>query len=269
MMTGRHPHARYCVIGDPVAHSLSPVMQSAAFAALAIDATYEAVRVSSGETHIAIERLRAQEYDGFNVTTPLKEEVLRELDSLTGAAKTAGAVNTVKRDGDALVGRNTDGEGCVRALERLWRPAFDQLEVLLLGAGPASRAIALALSSRGASISCWARRPSQAARVGPPPSRLASLVISALPADAIVPESVFDVVDPRADVFDVNYASDRSPVPRHVGKRRSGGLPLLLEQGALAFEWWTGRRAPVTAMREALERAQGRAWRADQANNVR
>jgi shikimate dehydrogenase len=236
-------------------------MQSAAFAAARIVARYDAIRVAAGGAQDAIGRLRAQGYAGFNVTTPLKEEVCAQLDALTDAALAAGAVNTVGRRGGALIGHNTDGEGCARALAELWNSALEGIDVLLLGAGPAARAIALALSARGAQISCWSRSLERAARVGAPPVRTATLVVSALPADATVPARVLARIDPRADVFDINYAASRSPVPPGIGMRRSAGIPMLLHQGALAFEWWTGKRAPLEAMRSALELAQGRAER--------
>lgn len=261
--------ARYCIIGDPVAHSLSPAMQAAAFAAAGISARYDPIRVAEGDAAGVIANLRADGYAGFNVTTPLKEEVLACLDTLTEAARIAGAVNTVRRDGDGFTGHNTDGEGCARALQELWSPAFDGLEVLVLGAGPAARAIALALSSRGARVACWSRRPERAATIGPPPGGDAMLVISALPADATIPDDVINRVDPQADLFDINYASVRSPLPSGVGARRSDGTPMLLHQGALAFAWWTGKAAPIEAMRAVLERAQGRAERPGTENSPR
>jgi shikimate dehydrogenase len=261
--------ARYCIIGDPVAHSLSPAMQSAAFAAVGLPASYEPLRVAAAGIGDAIVRLRAEEFAGFNVTTPLKEVVRSHLNTLTGAAVADGAVNSVKRSGGELIGHNTDGEGCVRALVDLWHPAFECLDVLLLGAGPAARAIAVALSERGARIACWSRRADRAATVGPPPDRLTTLVISALPADATVPAHVAAAIDPRADIFDVNYAVARSPLPAGIGARRSDGIPMLLHQGALAFEWWTGLPAPLSAMRAALEVAQGRAERPSTENSPR
>jgi shikimate dehydrogenase len=241
-----------------VGHSLSPAMQSAAFAAAGVRARYEPLRVAAGESADAIARLRAEGFAGFNVTTPLKEEVRSHLDTLTDAALSAGAVNTVKRCDGELIGHNTDGEGCARALDELWHSDYEGLDVLLLGAGPAARAIAVALSNRGARVSCWSRRAEHAATIGPLPNRPATLVISALPADATVPADVLASVDPRADVFDVNYAAARSPLPAGIGARRSDGIPMLLHQGALAFEWWTGLPAPLAEMRSALERAQGR-----------
>jgi shikimate dehydrogenase len=265
----RLARAKYCIIGDPVGHSLSPAMQAAAFAAAGIDAQYEALRVAAGTCGDAVARLRDLGYAGFNVTTPLKEEVRERLDECTDVAREAGAVNTVARRGDVLVGHNTDGEGCVRALDDLWKTPLDNADVLLLGAGPAAKAIALALRSRGARVACWSRREDRAAAIGPPPVRRASVVISALPPDAELPEEAIAAIDPRADILDVNYGTDRSPVPAEIGSRRSDGIPMLLHQGALSFAWWTGKAAPLDAMRAALERAQGRAEPARTENSPR
>src|SRR5579864_9395700 len=92
--------ARFAVIGDPIAHSLSPRMQLAAFAACGIDATYEALRTPREYLAETVARLRSQEYSGFNVTTPLKEEIVPLVDALTDAAAAVGAVNVVRRERD-------------------------------------------------------------------------------------------------------------------------------------------------------------------------
>lgn len=107
---------RYAVIGDPIAHSLSPAMQSAAFQAAGLDAGYEAIHVAPAALPEAVARLRAEDYRGFNVTVPHKEAILPLLDRLDTVAEAVGAVNTVVREGDALVGYNTDVEGFVEAV---------------------------------------------------------------------------------------------------------------------------------------------------------
>jgi shikimate 5-dehydrogenase len=125
------------------------------------------------------------------------------------------------------------------------------------------------LTSRGARIACWSRRAEPAALIGPPPDRSARFVISALPPGAAIPPAVLAAIDPDADVFDVNYASTRFALPADIGARHSDGIPMLLHQGALAFEWWTGKPAPIGAMRAALDVAQGRAERARTENRPR
>lgn len=243
---------RYAVIGDPVAHSLSPAMQNAAFRACAIDAAYEAMQVRVDALAAAIDRLRG-DFSGFNVTTPLKEAVLAHLDAQTDVAAEAMAVNTVRIERGRLTGHNTDGAGFLAALADIWRYEPRGKNVCILGSGPAARAIAIALQKKGAArVDCWSRNPLTASAIGEAPAGRPDLIVSALPADAAVPDDVLQTIAGAAYVFDVNYRAVSSPVPAGIGERRSDGLPLLLHQGALSFTWWLGRPAPLDAMRSAL-----------------
>ncbi len=247
--------AKYAVIGDPVAHSLSPDMQNAAFRALGIDATYEAIRVGRADLGSVLGRLRL-EFAGFNVTTPLKEVILPHLDALTDVAASVLAVNTVRVEKNRLTGHNTDGLGFVAALQEKWHIDARGKTVCVLGSGPAARAIAYALGLAGvARIACWSRNPLTAAEIGPPPDARPDLLVSALPADAVIPDEVIEAISGAAYVFDVNYGALRSPVPASIGAHRSDGLPLLLHQGAIAFHWLTGADPPLDAMREALTKS--------------
>jgi shikimate dehydrogenase len=245
--------ARYAVIGEPVAHSLSPAMFNAAFAAREIDATYAAIEVRADEAQEFAERARRGAFAGFNVTTPLKETIAALVDELSDDARAANAVNVVRSDGEALTGHNTDGAGLVRALADLWGWKPQGASVLLLGSGPAARAIATTLKEGGAAhVACWSRNDATAQRIGPPPRRPADLVVSTLPASAVVPDAVLEFVGPSSFVFDANYDAARSPVPPGLGRARSAGLPMLLHQGALSYEWWFGAAAPLDVMRAAL-----------------
>jgi shikimate dehydrogenase len=245
--------ARYAIVGDPVAHSLSPAMFSAAFASAGIDASYAAVEVREDEAAEFAERARRGAFAGFSVTTPLKETTFALVDVLTDDARAAGAVNAVRRDENKLVGHNTDGTGLLRGLADLWGWKPQGARVLLLGSGPAARAIAIKLKEAGAvHVACWSRNHATAAHIGPPPRRPADLIVSALPATAVVPDAVLEFVDAHSLVFDANYNAARSPVPPGLGSARSAGLPMLLHQGTLAYEWWLGAPAPIDAMRAAL-----------------
>ncbi|HLN46751.1 MAG TPA: shikimate dehydrogenase, partial [Magnetospirillaceae bacterium] len=240
----------YALIGDPVGHSLSPAMQAAAFAAAQVDATYAALAVDLGGLREFVARARAGSFAGFNVTTPLKEAIVAHLDHLTDEAREAGAVNLVRRAGGSLEGHNTDGAGLVAALADVWDWQPRGANALILGSGPAGRAIARALKRAGAvALACWSRNEQTARTIGPPPHRTVDLAVSALPADAIVPDAILESIGPRTLLFDVNYRAARSPFPPRIGAQRSDGLPLLVRQGALSFEWWTGQPAPVAVMR--------------------
>src|SRR5262249_13523792 len=130
--------ARYAVIGEPVAHSLSPSMFNAAFVHLGEDATYEAIEVRPDELSEFAQRAQLGSFAGFNVTTPHKEAIINALDELTDDARAAHAVNVVRSADGRLTGHNTDGSGFVRALADVWRWQPKGAAVLLLGSGPAA-----------------------------------------------------------------------------------------------------------------------------------
>ncbi|MDQ6767301.1 MAG: shikimate dehydrogenase [Candidatus Eremiobacteraeota bacterium] len=248
------PARRYAVVGSPVAHSLSPIMQQAAFATLHIEASYEAIDAGKDRAREVFARLRDEGFAGWNVTTPLKEEGMSFVDRLSPDASKARALNTIRAEPDgSLSGHNTDGLGFVRALAALWSWRPLHKNILILGTGPAARAIAIALQENGAAtLACWSRDAQRAEQLAPPPGALVDLVVSALPAEAVVPTHIVQASNDDTLIFDLNYGRERSPVSGMRGGRRSDGLPLLLHQGALSFEWWTGRPAPLSAMRAAL-----------------
>ncbi|MBC5806348.1 MAG: shikimate dehydrogenase family protein [Candidatus Eremiobacter antarcticus] len=264
---------RYALIGSPVAHSRSPALQLAAFSACGPPAVYEAIDVPVAGLGDAIARLRRDTYKGWNVTTPLKEAVIAHLDRLTQVAASDRAVNVVRREPDgSLTGHNTDGAGLVQALADVWSWEPRHKSALVLGSGPAARAIASALRMHGIGfLYCWSRNAAAAALIGPLPlskdtapmatdlesvdaARVVKvdLIVSALPADASLPAWIAAVADEHSSVFDLNYDADRSPVGGLRAARRSDGVPLLLHQGALSFAWWTGLPQPLDVMRSAL-----------------
>lgn len=226
-------------------------MQQAAFDACRIQAAYEAIEATSAAATFA--RLVEQHYSGWSVTTPLKEEAVACIDRLTAAASRAQAVNAVRVDEGELVGHNTDGAGFVRAILELWTADALRGPVLVLGSGPAARAIVLELRETGVErLYCWSRNKERARSLAPLPCEAARLIVAALPADAEVPAPVMQFAQAAEMVFDLNYGARRSPVASIRAPKRSDGLPLLLHQGILSFEWWTGRAAPAEAMRSAL-----------------
>lgn len=140
----------YGIIGDPVAHSLSPLMQNAAFAAINMDAVYVPFNVSSADLSSAVAGLRSLGVKGVNVTIPHKESVLPLLDSVDSGAELIGAVNTVVNRSGQLVGYNTDGLGLLRSLKvDLHIELNSETEVIILGAGGAARAAIVALAQLG------------------------------------------------------------------------------------------------------------------------
>jgi shikimate dehydrogenase len=256
------------LIGDPVAHSVSPSMQQAAFDAKGLRHTYIAVRVGRDDLRRELERLR-DECTGLNVTRPLKEDVLPLLDSVSGGASLAGSVNTVViRDG-RTEGHSTDGPGFMAALGR--RVAGVPARSLILGTGGAARAVAAALAGAGSEVVVAGRdagagqaiATSLGVRFVPLGSvrEAPDLLVNATPlggASGDLPPLDGIVLRPGATVFDLVYRPRSTPLLR-LGAERGctgiEGIEMLIEQGARSFELWTGLPAPVAVMRTAAYQA--------------
>lgn len=252
-----------CIIGWPVAGSLSPRMHNAAFAALGLEWTYVPLAVREEAIADAVGLLRLLDVRGANVTIPHKRAIVSSLDALAGDAAAVGAVNTLVREGDRFVGHNTDGEGFLRALAAEgWSP--DGARALVLGAGGAARAVAYALARAGARVSVAARRPERAGEVASLARGIeaaeweglpaADLVVQATPARTGLPVEQL-ALGPEVVAVDLLYLPPETPflaAARRAGARASDGLGMLLHQAALSFELWTGRPAPLGAMASAL-----------------
>lgn len=266
------------IIGHPVAHSLSPVFQSAAFAHCGLDVSYERWDTPAASLEQRVAALRSDDCLGANVTIPHKEAVIPLLDELGGLSARVGAVNTIVNRERRLFGFNTDGPGFVAALKN--EAAFDPAgkAVLLLGAGGAARGIAFALGEANAGqVALWNRSPDRAYRL------LAELSAAGVRADwqgapgaagydcivnctsvgmegtATEGESPCDFhhARPGALAVDIVYKPESTAFLKAAaagGLRTLGGLPMLIYQGALAFELWTGVPAPVDVMFEAARR---------------
>jgi shikimate dehydrogenase len=139
------------VIGNPVAHSVSPAMHNAAIAQMGLDYVYVPFRVEPGNVGAAVEAVRALEMVGMNVTVPHKEAVIEHLDDVSEEARIIRSVNTITNDGGMLSGKSTDGDGFIRSIEEL---GFDPrgLAAVVAGAGGAARATVYALAKRGAKV---------------------------------------------------------------------------------------------------------------------
>jgi shikimate dehydrogenase len=269
---------RYALVGDPITHSPSPVMQQAGFDALGLDCSYSLRPASVADAWAVVDELKRGVWDGCNITTPLKTVVAPSV-SLLGNAARALAVNTVWRVGAELVGELTDVEGVREPLAAL---GCDAGEALVLGAGGAARAAALALESLGLAVHVATRRPSAGealrhdlglrlagsvvgfddrAALAALVSRV-SVVVQATPAGRNG-ESLplpWESLAPTAVVFEMLYRPRRTPFleqAQNVGARVVEGWQMLLAQGARSFELWTGREAPRAAMQAALLRALG------------
>jgi shikimate dehydrogenase len=266
----------YCIIGDPVSHSLSPAMHNAAFKSLSLDDVYIAYRVSSHELESAIESLRSIKISGFNVTIPHKTAMLKYLDEVDIMSSKAGAVNTVASITGKFKGFNTDIQGFIQPLCN-HNIDFKGLSVLLFGAGGSARAVVTSLSTvNGISKLVVANRTyskskemskladlqglsSSVSMIGDAKgmAKHFDLIVNATSVGLQSNESILDSedIDKSSIVYDLVYRPIMTKLlenARKKGARVIYGYEMLLEQGAQAFEIWTGLKAPIPAMKKAL-----------------
>ncbi len=267
------------LIGDPVEHTMSPVMHNAAFEKLGLDYAYLPFRVKPDELPQAISGLRALSAVGFNVTIPHKVNVIPLLDELDPLAEKIGAVNTVVNDNGVLKGYNTDASGFLQALLERGVEPVDK-DIVLLGAGGAARAITYILSERNARLTILNRREELdwaeaiAANIKKDLGKdvrvfelLPDLLAKALEQAAILvnatsvgmsPDSAVSPVPAQLlksglAVVDIVYNPVRTKLLQDAaaaGAATITGLDMLVWQGVLAFEKWTGRKPPFDLMKE-------------------
>jgi shikimate dehydrogenase len=271
------------LIGYPLKHSISPRFQQAGFDFLHMPVTYEAWETPPDGVAAAVERVRRPDCLGMNVTVPHKQAVMPLLDAVDERATRIGAVNTVVNAGGRLAGHNTDADGLVRALDDIGF-ILPGTRVALVGAGGVARAAAFACAWAGvADLLILARRADQA-------EGLAADVEPDLPG--LVRGAELDATDgalrerdlivnctsvgmlhssgeaqsplaaaalgPDTLVYDLVYNPSVTPLlalARDAGARTLGGLPMLVYQGAAAFELWTGQRPPIGLMMGRAEEA--------------
>jgi shikimate dehydrogenase len=271
--------AQVWLIGRPVAHSLSPAMHNAAFAKLGLPHRYEAKETADDQLAATVAGLRADDVLGANVTVPHKESVLRLLDEIDDEARRIGAVNTLVSRGARLIGYNTDKYGFEKALETQPRRApwhegfpFTQDSILILGAGGAARACAVALLEHGNRVDIANRDPARAEALARsievdgrrplvvpwPRGRMdVDAVVNATPLGLNGEEALEDAQLPMW-VIDLVPTSEETPLVKRAKATDNvtvvDGLSMLLHQAARSFELWTGVAAPLEEMRAALPR---------------
>ncbi|MEO2083254.1 MAG: shikimate dehydrogenase [Desulfurobacteriaceae bacterium] len=269
--------AVYGIIGYPVKHSLSPLMQTAAFQEVGIDAVYVPFEVKPEHLKAAVDGIRALNVKGVNVTIPHKERVVEFIDFLDEDAEFLGAVNTIKNEGGKLHGYNTDAVGFYRSLVEEGIELKGKTAVMF-GAGGAAKAVGYALLKGGVKfLHIFNRNFTRAKELGDLLSRMGNVLVYPLKGSAV------EAVLPDADVI-VNTTSvgmkssdphlfDYSKIPegktvvdiiytppetellkaaKKKGCKVVNGLGMLLYQGVAAFEIWTGRKAPAELMKKVL-----------------
>lgn len=267
------------LLAHPAGHSLSPVMHDAAFAAVGIAGRYVAWDVAPAALDAALARLRASRtLLGANVTVPHKEAVIAHLDALTPEAERLGAVNTIVRRDDRLVGHNTDAVGLAAALAELQRPPGPGRAVVL-GAGGAARAAVAVLLEAGCSVRIHNRTRARADALATAMRRFGPVTVvddDALSASIVACDWLLNTTSvgmrggppgspspagalpASGAVIDLVYRPRPTPLleaAAAAGLETQDGVAMLVHQGAASFTAWTGREAPRTAMASAVERA--------------
>jgi shikimate dehydrogenase len=236
-------YVRLGLIGDPVAHSLSPSIHAALLRERGIDGTYDAFRVPAGGARRALMRLRSADYSGINVTTPLKEEAAEACDLLDGIALEAHAVNTIVIAAGKLIGTTTDGLGAQRCLENALGSVQDAW-LLVLGAGPTARASIAALKAAGAHVVVWNRTESKARALAErygvrlwDRSLRADAALSALPPHIDPPHEVRLALATCPAIVDANYGP-RATLAAALDRPVIDGLAMLNASACASFEIW-------------------------------
>jgi shikimate dehydrogenase len=258
----------YGVLGNPVRHSLSPIIHNGAFQRMGLNAAYLAFEVKNLEE--AVRGIRGLGIRGVSVTIPFKTQIIPFLDQLEEVAGKIQAVNTIRQEGGKLIGYNTDWSGALGALEE--KVDLTGKKVFLLGAGGAARAIAFGLKERGCRVFIGSRSPEKAAALAeelgvvhrplPIAGRLdADVLVNATSAgmspndeESPVPK---EVLDKEMTVMDIVYKPLRTKLLREAeerGCRTIDGLEMLARQGAAQVEIWTGRKPEIGEIKEDLRR---------------
>jgi len=249
------------LLGRHITYSASPQMQAAAFAALHLDHRYELADVAADELPTAVAALRSDDSLGANVTVPHKGAVLELLDDVDEPARTAGAVNTIVRRGQRLVGQNTDIPAIAEQIRAL---RAEPRHVVVLGAGGAARGVRHALELVGTERVTLVSRSGNGG--SEPWERLpellpeADLLVNATPLGTLSDESPVPtrLLHDGLAVLDLVYRPSPTRLVREAraaGATARGGAGVLLGQGWRSLEAWLGRSVPVrarTAMAEAL-----------------
>ena len=244
------------LIGHGIAYSASPAMMNAAFSALDLPHRYVLADLPTDDVAEAVRGLREPAAGGANVTVPHKAAVAALVDEISEVARDADAVNTVVRDGDRLIGHNTDMPATIDAISRLCPDGVSH--ALLLGAGGVSRAVRLALGQVGVDQVSVLRRSDGSMERLAETIVSADLLVNATPVgtgadDSLVPA---ELLRPDLAVLDLVYRPSPTRLVREarvVGAPAEAGAAILLGQAWRSLELWLGIRAPVEAMRAALD----------------
>lgn len=258
------------IFGDPISHTLSPAMHNAAFKAMNLDICYIPFRVSPDSLADAVRAVRSLNLLGVNITVPHKEKVIASLDAVDEEASFIGAVNTIVNRDSILTGYNTDGRGFMSSLMEEGIDPRDK-RILIIGTGGACRAISFYLCQHASRLFLFDIDRARAEKLAQDLSRIREtvtllgrleesgqpdIIVNATPLGLrpddplpIAPETL----RPGMIACDLIYKKTRFlQEAESRGLKTVNGAGMLLWQGVLAFELWTGRKPPVDLMREKL-----------------
>lgn len=272
----------YALIGDPIDHSLSPLMQNTAFRSLGLNCIYLCFRIKAKMLENVVNGIKNFNILGFNVTIPHKVSIIKYLDEVDPLAKNIGAVNTVVNRNGKLIGYNTDGLGALKALE-VESVRLKDKKVVILGAGGASKALSFSIAPLAKSIvilnrteskatelasnlrtkfskNIWGRKLTQ---INMSKELIDSNILINATSVGMYPQIKECLVNKRllhSDlvVFDIVYNPLRTRLLREakkVGAKDVNGLSMLVYQGTLSFEIWTGIKPPVDIMFKVVKKA--------------
>jgi shikimate dehydrogenase len=272
----------HSLFGSPIAHSLSPIIFNTTFQKLSLNRTYIPFDVAKDKLSQALDAARTLEFDGFNVTMPLKTTIPEMLDELDKSAQETGAVNTVDRTENGLVGYNTDGEGAMRTLESYSIDPMNK-RIVVIGSGGAAQALVHKLASQKNTIRILNRTINKARKLIEAVAgqreisydqlgkqslqeslKGTDLLINATPAKTTTLMSQYNIPLGRLKdvswVFDLSYDKPQDPLlPLSIGT--ISPLEMLLQQAALSYEIWLKNKAPLSLMRSSLVDYIGKDWK--------
>lgn len=268
------------LIGDPIQHSLSPEMHNAAYRELKLNCTYVPFRVKKDDLPEAIKGIRSLNIKGVNVTTPHKEAVLAHLDEISEESSIIGAVNTIVNDQGKLRGHNTDGSGFVKYLKEEIDIDLKGKKILIVGLGGAAKSIALYLCKEDIQRMIIANRtPEKAEQYAKKLQKSTNKPVAGIPLDKNILDAfisktdffiytlptdlitggewpfTYNVFPSEAVLFDLRYYPKETTlmkIAREMGLSSHNGLGMLLYQGLLAFQIFTGSEPPLEVMKSIV-----------------
>ena len=268
-----------CVIGHPIEHSMSPIMHNAALKELSLDYVYVAFNIPPNDLKKAVLGFKMFNIKGINVTIPYKETIIPYLDEIDPLAEKIGAVNTIKNEGKYLIGKNTDASGAKRALLDAGCEITGK-KALILGAGGAAKAVSFAISEDLDAVYIANRTEKRAIKLAKDLTNKTTIkavgknmsinTLKNLVNDVDIlinttPLGMYPDIEasPISEemlhndlfVFDIVYNPLETKLlkeARKIGCKTLGGLDMFVNQGALAFEWWTGKKPNLNLMKEKV-----------------